>query len=146
MDLRQRLQEEMKAAMKAGQKQRLGTIRMLLAELKNEDMRAGRRADDVAVVQRYAKRLSKSMEEFRRVGVADRAEQIQAELAVVEEFLPRRMDEQQLTEAIERVLAEHGIDSPRQIGQAMGILMKQYPGQVDGARAQQILKAKLTPG
>ena len=144
MDLRQQLNEQMKAALKAGQKDRLSTLRMLLAELKNEDMRAGTKADDVSVLRRYAKNLSKSMEEYQRVGAEQRVRHLEGELAVVEEFLPQPMSEAELAEAIDRLLAEHGLSSQRQLGQAMGLLMKAYPGRVDGAKAQQMLKAKLT--
>jgi uncharacterized protein YqeY len=144
MDLRQQLNEQMKVALKGGQKDRLSTLRMLLAELKNEDMRAGAKADDLSVVRRYAKKLSKSMEEFQRVGAEQRVRQVEGELAVVQEFLPQPLSEAELAEAIDRLLAEHGLTSPRHLGQAMGLLMKAYPGRVDGARAQQMLKAKLT--
>ena len=146
MDLRQQLNEQMKAALKGGQKDRLSTLRMLLAELKNEDMRAGEKADDLSVLRRYAKKLSKSMEEFQRVGAEQRVRQVEGELAVVQEFLPQAMNEAELAEAIDRLLAEQGLTNPRQLGQAMGLLMKTYPGRVDGAKAQQLLKAKLTQG
>ncbi len=144
MDLRQRLNEQMKAALKAGSKQRLSTVRMLLNELKNEDLRSGKQADDVSVLRRYAKRLARSIEEYRQAGAADRVDGLRQELTIVEEFLPQVMGEQELGEAIDRLLVEHGLTGPRQMGQAMGLLMKAYPGRVDPAKAQQILKAKLT--
>jgi len=144
MDLRHELSEQMKAALKAGNKQRLSTVRMLLNELKNEDLRSGKRADDVSVLRRYANRLAKSIEEYRQAGAADRIAGLRQELAIVEEFLPQVMGEQELGEAIDRLLAEHGLTGARQMGQAMGLLMKAYPGRVDGAKAQQILRAKLT--
>lgn len=146
MDLRQDLSEQMKAALKAGNKQRLSTVRMLLNELKNEDLQSGKQADDVAVLRRYAKRLTRSIEEYQRVGAGDRVDGLRQELAIVEEFLPQVMSEQELGEAIDRLLTEHGLTSPRQMGQAMGLLMKAYPARVDPTKAQQILKAKLTDG
>ncbi|HUW82722.1 MAG TPA: GatB/YqeY domain-containing protein [Phycisphaerae bacterium] len=144
MDLRQELSEQMKAALKAGSKQRLSTVRMLLNELKNEDLQSGKRADDVSVLRRYAKRLTRSIEEYQQVGAADRIDGLRQELAIVEEFLPQVMGEQELVEAVDRLLTEHGLTSPKQMGQAMGLLTKAYPGRVDGAKAQQILRAKLT--
>jgi len=144
MDLRRELTEQMKTALKAGNKQRLSTVRMLLNELKNEDLQSGKKADDVSVLRRYAKRLTRSIEEYRQVGAAGRVDGLRQELAIVEEFLPEVMGEQDLGEAIDRLLAEHGLTSPKQMGQAMGLLMKAYPGRVDPAKAQQILKAKLT--
>lgn len=144
MDLRQELSEQMKAALKAGNKQRLSTVRMLLNELKNEDLQSGKRADDVSILRRYAKRLTRSIEEYRQAGAADRVDGLREELAIVEEFLPQVMGEQELGEAIDRLLTEHDLTGPRQMGQAMGILMKAYPGRVDPAKAQQILRAKLT--
>lgn len=144
MDLRRELTEQMKTALKAGNKQRLSTVRMLLNELKNEDLQSGKKADDVSVLRRYAKRLTRSIEEYRQVGAAGRVDGLRQELAIVEEFLPEVMGEQELGQTIDRLLAEHGLTGPKQMGQAMGLLMKAYPGRVDPAKAQQILKAKLT--
>jgi len=146
MSLHDDLMAGLKTALKAADTRRVNTIRMLLAELKNEQMQAGKKADDVTVVKRYAKKLTKALEEYERLGVADRAAELRAELAIVEEFLPQPLSDEQLEQLIDAILAEHNITSPRQIGQAMGILMKEHRDRVDGAKAQQILKTKLAGG
>jgi len=143
MDLKEELTQQMKAALKGGQKQRLSTIRMLLSELQNEQLKGGQ-VDPIAVVKRYAKSLTRAMEDFAKAGDQNRVDQAKAELAIVDEFLPQMLTEQQLEAAIDKILADNSIDSPKQMGQAMGLVMKAYPGRVDGGKAQQILKARLT--
>ncbi len=143
MTMQENLMTGMKAAMKAGDKQRVSTIRMLLAELKNEQVSSGKQADELTVVKRYAKKLAKAIEEYERLQIADRVAELRAESAIVEEFLPQGMSDDELARLIDKILAEHNISSPKQIGQAMGILMKEHRDRVDGAKAQQILKSKL---
>ena len=67
-----------------------------------------------------------------------------AELAIVAEFLPATLSDAQLGEAVDAILTEAGISAAKQMGQAMGLLNKAYPGRIDNAKAQQILKARLT--
>lgn len=143
MHLKNELTQQMKTAMKAGDKVRLSTVRMLLAELKNEEFRPGN-TDDLAVLKRYAKALARAIDDFTNAGADQRAAQTQAELAIVEEFLPSMLTDDQLAQAIDAILAEHGFDNPRQMGQAMGMLIKAHPSQIDGAKAQQMLKTRLT--
>ena len=89
MDLLTRLTQDMKAALKGGQKERLGVIRMLLSDVKNIDLMPNKPTAE-QVVEAYAKKLKKSQEEYQRIGKADQVAQLQSELAVVEEYLPKK--------------------------------------------------------
>src|SRR5687767_16038849 len=89
MDLQTRLSEDMKVAMKSGQKDRLSVIRMLLSDVKNVDLMPGKPTPEQAVAS-YAKKLRKSAEEHEKYGKTAEAEQITSEIAIVEETLPKK--------------------------------------------------------
>src|SRR5687768_1343289 len=89
MDLLNRLQEDMKAAMKSGQKDRLGVIRMLLNDVKNIDLDPRKPTAEDAVAA-YAKKLRKSLEEYERLGKPDESAKLRAEISVVDEYLPKK--------------------------------------------------------
>src|SRR5436309_15041905 len=89
MDLQAKLIEDMKAAMKAGQKDRLSVIRMLLSDVKNIDLDPKKPTAEQAV-EAYAKKLRKSQEEYQKLGKAEQVEQLKRESAVVEEYLPKK--------------------------------------------------------
>jgi uncharacterized protein YqeY len=89
MELLLRLQNDMKTALKAGQKDRLGVIRMLLSDVKNIDIMPNEPTAE-QVVEAYAKKLRKSVEEYQRVNRPDEVAKLQSEIAVVEEYLPKK--------------------------------------------------------
>ncbi len=89
MELLNRLTEDMKAAMKSGQRDRLGVIRMLLSDVKNIDLMPNRPTAEQAV-EGYAKKLRKSMEEYEKIERPDEIAKLKIELGVVEEYLPKR--------------------------------------------------------
>src|SRR5690242_5871692 len=89
MSLLNRLQEDMKTALKSGQKERLGVIRMLLSDVKNIDLMPNKPTAE-QVVEAYGKKLRKSIEEYEKLGKPDEAGQFKRELAIVEEYLPKK--------------------------------------------------------
>jgi uncharacterized protein len=89
MDLLTRLQDDMKAALKAGQKERLGVIRMLLSDVKNIDLDPRKPTAEEAVAA-YGKKLRKSVEEYEKIGKADEVAKLRSEIAVVDEYLPKK--------------------------------------------------------
>src|ERR1043165_4714300 len=89
MSLLARLQEDMKAAMKAGEKERLGVIRMLLSDVKNIDLQPKKLSEEETVAA-YAKKLKKSTEEYEKLGKAEEVATLKRELAIVESYLPRK--------------------------------------------------------
>ncbi len=89
MDLQTKLHEDMKSALRAGQKDRLQVIRMLLSDVKNVDLMPGKPTPE-AVVEAYAKKLRKGVEEYAKLGKPETVAQLRAEIAVVDEYLPKR--------------------------------------------------------
>jgi len=141
MDLLQRLTEDMKAAMKAGQKERLSVIRMLLSDVKNIDLDPKKPTAEQAVAA-YAKKLRKGVEEYEKLGRAAEAQQLRAEVAIAEEYLPKKASAQDTEKLVDEFLSKHTF-TEKQLGQAMGALMKAHGGSVDAAAVNALLKQKL---
>ena len=142
MDLPTRLHEDMKAAMKAGDKERLSVIRMLLSDVRNIDLDPRKPTAEQAV-EAYAKKLRKSQEEYQKLGKSEEATKLQGELAVVEEYLPKKASREETERLVDAFLAGNTFTA-KQLGQAMGVFMKQHGGNVDAGTVNQILRAKLT--
>ncbi len=142
MDLLSRLQEDMKAAMKSGQKERLTVIRMLISDVKIVDL-APKPTTPQQAVESYAKKLKKSLEEYERLGKAEEVSKLRQEIAIVEEYLPKKASPQETERLVDEFLAGKGF-TEKQVGQAMGAFMKAHGTDVDAGLANQILKRKLT--
>ncbi len=141
MDLQARLTEDMKAAMKSGQKDRLAVIRMVLSDVKNIDLMPDKPTAE-QVVAAYAKKLRKSAEEYEKVGRPDEAAKLKAEIAIVEEYLPKKASAADTEKLVDDFLAQNAF-TEKDFGRAMGAFMKAHGGQVDPAQANQLLKQKL---
>jgi uncharacterized protein YqeY len=139
MDMVLRLQADMKAAMKAGDKQRLSVIRMILSDAQTADLRKTTPEEAIAS---YAKKLAKSAEEYQKYGKAAEVEQLKAELVIVQEYLPKKASTEDTRKLVEEFLAKNNF-TEKQIGQAMGQFMKAHGQQVDAAIANQLIKQKL---
>ena len=141
MDLQQRLQEDMKTALKGGDKQRLGVIRMLLSDVKNIDLAPKPTTAEEAVAA-YAKKLRKSQEEFQKLGKTDEVEKLKFEIGVAEQYLPKKASAEETEKLVDAFLASHSF-TEKQVGQAMGAFMKAHGGQVDAGVANPLLRQKL---
>ena len=141
MDLQTRLSEDMKTAMKSGQKDRLSVIRMILSDVKNVDLMPGKPTQEQAVAS-YAKKLRKSLEEYEKYGKTAEVAQIKSEIAIVEEYLPKKASADDTARLVNEFLATSSF-TERQVDQAMGAFMKQYGSQVDAGQANQLIKQKL---
>jgi uncharacterized protein len=141
MELLARLQDDMKTAMKAGQKDRLGVIRMLISDVKNIDLQPNKPTPQQAV-EAYSKKLRKSMEEYEKIGRADEVAKLKSELAIVDEYLPKKASKEQTEAMIDAFLAQNSY-TEKDVGKAMGAFLKEHPGQVDPGIVNPMLKAKL---
>ena len=141
MDLQTRLQEDMKTAMKSGQKDRLSVIRMLLSDVKNIDLDPKKPTAEQAVAA-YAKKLRKSVEEFEKYGKPDEAAKLKSEIAVVEEYLPKKVSADETAALVDQFLEANSF-TEKQLGQAMGMFMKQHGSNVDPGVVNPLLKQKL---
>lgn len=142
MDLPTRLHTDMKTALKAGQKDRLSVIRMLLSDVKNIDLDPRKPTAEDAVAA-YAKKLRKSLEEFEKIGKADEVVKLRSEMAVVDEYLPRKAGLGDTERLVDAFLAGKAF-TEKQVGQAMGAFMKAHGPEVDPGVANQLIKQRLT--
>jgi len=141
MDLLNRLQDDMKTAMKAGEKDRLSVIRMLLSDVKNIDL-APKPTTAEEVVAAYAKTLRKSQEEYQKLGKPAEADRLKFEIGIAESYLPKKASTEDTARLVDEFLARNSF-SEKQFGQAMGAFMKAHGGQVDASSANQLLRQKL---
>jgi uncharacterized protein YqeY len=141
MELLLRLQTDMKTALKAGEKDRLQVIRMLLSDVKNIDILPNKPTAE-QVVEAYGKKLKKSIEEYQRINRPDEVAKLQSELAVVEEYLPKKASAGD-TEALVTAFLAANKFTEKQTGQAMGAFMKAHGKEVDPAAANAAMRKAL---
>ncbi|HLA63973.1 MAG TPA: GatB/YqeY domain-containing protein [Rhodothermales bacterium] len=147
MALRDRLNDEMKDAMRAGDKVRLGAIRMLSAALleREKDGRgvAITEADETAIVQKQAKQRRDSITQFRDNGRDDLAVKEEAELAIIEAYLPAQLSDEEIAGVVAGIMAGVDATGPQAMGRVMGEAMKALKGQADGARVRAAVEQAL---
>ncbi len=145
--LLKKLQDEMKAAMKSGDKDRLSVIRMLISEIKKVQIDKKRELTDeeiIQVLQRYAKQRKESIKQYREAGREDLAQKEEKELQVVQEFLPQPLSEEEIQKIVEEVIKETGASSMKDMGKVMKTVMEKVKGRADGSTVSSIVKKKLS--
>lgn len=146
MDLRSRLEQDMKDALRAGDRVRLATVRMLRAAVQNADIAAGKPLDDQGILEVLARELKlrrESLDEYRRAGRGDQVAQLEREVQVVQGYLPEPLTESEITELARRVVAEVGAAGPQDMGRVMGKLMPLVKGRADGNVVSRIVREEL---
>lgn len=148
--MREQFTEEMKAAMRAGDKPRLGTIRLIMAALKDKDIEArgaGRgqaTADEIlGTLQKMIKQRQESAEVYDKGGRPELAAGERAEIAVISAFLPKQMDETEVKAAIAAAIATTGAASMKDMGKVVAELRARFAGQMDFGKASGLVKAAL---
>jgi len=136
-----RLQEQMKVALKSGQKQRLSVLRMLLSDVKNIDL-APKPTTAQEAVAAYTKKLRKSMEEYAKLGKPQEVADLKFEISVAEEFLPKKADPQETQKLVDAFVAQNAFTT-QQFGQAMGAFMKAPGAAVHAQTARALLRKAL---
>lgn len=149
--MRQEFNDAMKEAMKAGDKPRLSTIRLILAAIKDRDIVARgegkERATDeeiLQLLQKMVKQRADSIAQFQTAGRQDLVDKETAEKTIIESYLPRQMDEAASRAAIAGVIKDTGAAGPKDMGKVMGELKARYAGQMDFGKASPIVKELLT--
>jgi len=148
MSLKERVQEDMKSAMRAGDKERLGTVRLILAGIKQREVDERILLDDVqvlAVLEKMVKQRRESIAQFEAGGRADLVAKETAELAVISAYLPSPLSETELDALIQAAIAESGAASIKDMGKVMGIIKSKAQGRADMAAVGARIKARLTP-
>jgi uncharacterized protein len=150
MSLRERIDAEIKAAMKSKDKVRLETVRSIKkfiiekeVSLRPSGQDGLTEAQDMEILVQIAKQRRDSIEQYRKGGREDLVAQEAAELAIVEEYLPRQMSDEEVSAVIDEVIATVGATSAKDMGKVMGAAMQQLKGKADGNKIQDMVKAKL---
>ncbi len=141
-----RIQSDLKDALKAKDKERLGTLRMLLAEIKNEKIKNGREVDDkafVGLVRKAIKQRKDSAEQYRAGDRAELADKEDREAALLEVYMPQQASEDEIRRAIEAYVAQEGLSGPRGIGPVMKAMIAEFGGNADGKTINQIARQVL---
>ena len=146
MSLKQKLTEDMKAAMKAGQKDTLAVIRLINAAIKQKEVDERVELDDtavIAVLDKMVKQRKDSITQYEAANRADLAQIEQAEMVVIQTYLPAKMDEAAIVAAIEAAKAQTGAAAPADMGKLMGVLKPMLAGQADMGLVSKLVKAAL---
>jgi uncharacterized protein len=147
--MRERFASELKAAMKAADKRRVGTIRMIMATLKDKEIEArsqGKSLSDediLALLQKMTKSRKESQEIYEKAGRLDLSAQEAQEISIINSFLPQQLSEADVEAAIAAAIAETGASSIKEMGKVVGALKAQYAGRMDFAKAAARVKAIL---
>jgi uncharacterized protein YqeY len=145
-DLKQRITEDMKAAMKGGDKPRLGVIRLLLAAIKQREVDERITLDDsqvLAVLDKMVKQRRDSISQYQAGGRQDLVDQESFEIEVLQGYLPAQLSEAELAALVEQAMAQSGASSVRDMGKLMAVLKPQVQGRADMGAVSGIVKQKL---
>ena len=147
MSLKDQITEDMKTAMRAKDSERLGTIRLLLAALKQKEVDERIELDDamvVAIVDKLVKQRKDSVAAFTQGGRTDLADKEAAEIKVLEVYLPQRMSADETVAAVKAIVAELGASGPGDMGKVMGVVKTRLAGKADMGQVSAAVKAALT--
>ncbi len=148
MTLKQRLSDDMKAAMKGGDKHSLGVIRLINAAIKQREVDERIELDDtavVAVLDKMVKQRRDSVSQYEGASRNDLAEVEKAEIVVIERYLPAKMGEAEILAAIDAAIAETGASGAADMGKLMGALKPKLAGQADMGQVSTLVKKRLSP-
>lgn len=150
--LKERLSEDLKEAMRSREEVRLRTIRSLRAALMEKEiaMREGGKAElaeeqEVEVLQKQAKQRRDAIEQYEKADRPDLRQREMDELSIIEEYLPRQLEDEEIKDVVREVMAARGATSPADMGKVMGAVMNRVRGRADGRRVQMIASELLSP-
>ncbi|WP_018078142.1 GatB/YqeY domain-containing protein [Thiobacillus denitrificans] len=146
MSLKARITDDMKAAMRAREAARLGTIRLLLAAIKQKEVDERIELDDAqvsSIVEKLIKQRKDSIAQFQAAGRDDLVAAEQAELVVLQDYLPEQLSAAEVEAEVAAAIAESGAASAKDMGKVMGLLKSRLAGRADMGRVSALIKARL---
>jgi uncharacterized protein len=148
MSLLNRLNDDMKQAMKNREKDKLSVLRMLKAALQNEAIKLGKSElsedEELTVLSRELKQRKDSLQEFENAGRADLVEKTKAEIEIVQSYMPKPLTEEELLEIVKQTIAEVGASSKADMGKVMGAIMPKVKGKADGSLVNKLVQQQLS--
>ena len=144
--LKERLQEDTRSALRSGEKARLSVLRLAMAAIKQREVDSREMLDDdqvLSVLEKMVKQRNDSVVQFQQGGRDDLVQKERAEIAVLSEYLPEKLDETATSALVEQVISETGASSPKDMGRVMGELKSRAAGQIDMGMVSAIVKARL---
>jgi hypothetical protein len=151
MALKERITDDIKAAMKAQDKLRLETVRSIKKAILEKEVSVRPSGQDVLteaqemeVLVQLAKQRRDSIDQYQKAGRSDLANQEAQELAILEEYLPKQLSDAEISQVIDDLIASVGATSAQDLGKVMGPAMQQLKGKADGKKVQEIVKARLS--
>lgn len=146
MSLAERLNEDMKQAMRAGDKFRLSTIRIIRAAIKNQEIELRRPLEDndtLNILSRELKQRRDSLQDFERGGREDLVSNVKSEIEIITEYLPKQLNEEEVKAIVVQTMQETGASSKADLGKLMGALMPKVKGIADGKLVNAIVQQSL---
>ncbi|MFC0275164.1 GatB/YqeY domain-containing protein [Enterococcus devriesei] len=146
MSLLTTLNEDMKQAMRAKDKESLQVIRMLKASIQNEQIKKGQdlnEEEELTVLSREMKQRRDSLTEFEKADRSDLADKVKKEIVIVENYLPAQLSEEEIRAIVQEAITKTGATSPKEFGKVMGAVMPKVKGKADGNQVNAVVKELL---
>ncbi|HJV32220.1 MAG TPA: GatB/YqeY domain-containing protein [Bacillales bacterium] len=148
MSLLERLNNDMKQAMKNKEKDKLSVIRMIKASLQNEAIKLGKKElseeEELTILSRESKQRKDSLHEFDKAGREDLSEKLRAELTIVELYMPKQLSEEELSDIVKETISEIGAISKADMGKVMAAIMPKVKGKADGSLVNKLVQQHLS--
>ncbi|RKQ37829.1 GatB/YqeY domain-containing protein [Oceanobacillus halophilus] len=147
MSLLDKLNQDMKQAMKNRDKETLGVIRMIKASIQNESIKLGKDTlsedEDLAILSREVKQRKDSLQEFKSAGRDDLVEKIETELSIVKRYMPEQLTEEELVRIVQETIQEVNATSKKDMGKVMSAIMSKVKGRADGSQIKDVVLQQL---
>lgn len=147
MSILEQLNEDMKTAMRAKEREKLTTIRMIKASIQNEEIKKGQELDEeevLAILSREKKQRLESYAEFEKAGREDLTEKLKVELEVVDQYLPEQLSDDEVRALVEESIEEVGAESMQDMGTVMSNVMPKLQGRADGSQVNTLVRELLS--
>ena len=147
MSLLERLNSDIKQAMKNKEKDKLSVIRMIKASIQNEALKTGNEIseeEELTVLSREVKQRKDSLHEFDKAGREDLVEKIRTELQYVELYMPKQLSEEEVSEIVKQAISETGASSKAEMGKVMAVIMPKVKGKADGSLVNKLVQQHLS--
>lgn len=145
--LKQAITDDMKSAMKAGEKERLGTIRLILSAIKQQEVDSRKDLEDsdiIAILDKMSKQRRESIDQYEKAGRDDLAGKEKAELEIIQTYLPSQLGDDEIAAMIDEAIKTTGAEAMKDMGKVMGILKPKMQGRADMAAVSAQIKSRLS--